>query len=107
MTSSNTVPITSQAAWHRLHDIEFVLARQAGVARAVRCLRYWISWNSHCSYCDRSIGRTSAMSTSCHRTYSVFGRAFGGVCAERQDELNALYAIDVLGFSSGVAERRN
>jgi hypothetical protein len=38
MTISKNVPITSQAAWHRLHDIEFVLARQPGVARAVRCL---------------------------------------------------------------------
>ena len=30
--------LTSHAAWKRLHDMEFVLARQPTVARAVRCL---------------------------------------------------------------------
>ena len=30
--------LTSEVAWQRLHDMEFVLARQPAVARAVRCL---------------------------------------------------------------------
>ena len=38
MSSSKSKVLTCEVAWQRLHDLEFVLARQPAVARAVRCL---------------------------------------------------------------------